>query len=92
MLYVTFRAGQHHWPAFFTSAIPRLVSNFYAPQLQRLLRFGSAARCEAGLRPAGVAEFYRWGLRPWFGLCPDVGQRPNEGHSPISFFLGNGGA
>jgi hypothetical protein len=32
-------------------------------------RFGFAARCEARLRLA-AARLFKFGLRPWFGLCP----------------------
>src|ERR1051325_6541084 len=45
-----------------------------------LIRAGFAARCEAGLRPAGGIK-KEFGLRPRFGLCPQ-GQRPKWGHSP----------
>src|ERR1043165_6398394 len=34
------------------------------------LRSGFAARCEAGLRPAGGILDNRVGLCPWCGLCP----------------------
>jgi len=33
------------------------------------------------------------GLCPWFGLCPNLlGQRPYQGHSPISFHSAAGEA
>ena len=39
---------------------------------------GSAVRCEAGLRPAGVTRKSK-------GLCPSFGLSPYQGRSPFSF-------
>ena len=47
---------------------------------------GSAAGCEAGLRPAGDDLNASRGYAPGMGFARQVGQRPNQGHSPN--FLG----
>ena len=48
-----------------------------------VIRSGFAARCEAGLRPAGKFELMNLGCALGSGSAPRLqGQRPNRGHSP----------
>ena len=44
--------------------------------------YGSAAGCAAGLRPAGDDLNTSRGYAPGMGSARQVGQRPNQGHSP----------
>ena len=53
----------------------------------RIFRTGSAAGCEAGLRPAVELSKSKWGYAPGSGLAL-VGQRPNRGAQPLGFFFG----
>jgi hypothetical protein len=48
---------------------------------------GFAAGCEAGLRPA--VEFYLSnGLRPWFGLAPNIMAAPDSAQSDDEVAIG----
>ena len=49
----------------------------------RTIRYGFAAGCEAGLRPAGAAQVKQGGFAPVRAWPVNLyGQRPYQGHSP----------